>query len=164
MRIVIDLDGTMCDKSHREHLLPNYDAFHAACVHDPPNMPMVEVYRCLRFTMAALTQNCIEIWSGRSEGLEGRIRSDTLDWLRTHVSLGFQESAPTSYFSLVTLTAVRMRPYKDSTPDVDLKYRWLQEARAVNKEPDLVFDDRNRLVEMWRREGIPCFQVAPGDF
>jgi hypothetical protein len=26
------------------------------------------------------------------------------------------------------------------------------------------FDDRQRVVDMWRRNGITCFQVAPGDF
>jgi len=31
-------------------------------------------------------------------------------------------------------------------------------------KPDLVFDDRNSVVDMWRRNGIPCFQVADGDF
>jgi hypothetical protein len=27
-----------------------------------------------------------------------------------------------------------------------------------------VFDDRNRVVNMWRRLGLKCFQVAEGDF
>lgn len=27
-----------------------------------------------------------------------------------------------------------------------------------------VFDDRARVVRMWRKAGITCFQVAPGDF
>jgi hypothetical protein len=30
--------------------------------------------------------------------------------------------------------------------------------------PDLIFDDRDRVVAMWRSLGIPCFQVAKGDF
>jgi len=28
----------------------------------------------------------------------------------------------------------------------------------------MVFDDRDQVVEMWRANGIPCFQVAPGNF
>ncbi|WP_457852111.1 phosphatase domain-containing protein [Mycolicibacterium conceptionense] len=27
-----------------------------------------------------------------------------------------------------------------------------------------IFDDRNRVVDMWRRLGLACFQVAEGDF
>jgi hypothetical protein len=27
-----------------------------------------------------------------------------------------------------------------------------------------VFDDRDKVVKMWRDEGVACFQVAPGEF
>ena len=27
-----------------------------------------------------------------------------------------------------------------------------------------VFDDRDKVVQMWRENGVPCFQVAKGDF
>jgi hypothetical protein len=27
-----------------------------------------------------------------------------------------------------------------------------------------IFDDRDKVVKMWRSNGIACFQVAPGDF
>ena len=27
-----------------------------------------------------------------------------------------------------------------------------------------VFDDRNQVVDMWRSNGLTCFQVADGDF
>jgi hypothetical protein len=27
-----------------------------------------------------------------------------------------------------------------------------------------VYEDRQSVVEMWRNAGLPCFQVAPGDF
>ena len=28
----------------------------------------------------------------------------------------------------------------------------------------LVLDDRNQVVDMWRDLGLPCWQVAPGNF
>lgn len=28
----------------------------------------------------------------------------------------------------------------------------------------MTFDDRDRVVAMWRRNGVVCAQVAPGDF
>ena len=34
----------------------------------------------------------------------------------------------------------------------------------VEKRIVATFDDRNRVVAMWRDAGIPCFQVAPGEF
>jgi hypothetical protein len=27
-----------------------------------------------------------------------------------------------------------------------------------------VVEDRNRVVEMWRKEGLVCLQCAPGEF
>jgi hypothetical protein len=33
------------------------------------------------------------------------------------------------------------------------------EARLV-----AVFEDRDRMVKMWRAAGVPCFQVAEGEF
>jgi len=30
--------------------------------------------------------------------------------------------------------------------------------------PSVVFDDRDRVVKMWRENGIRCFQVAEGNF
>ena len=46
--------------------------------------------------------------------------------------------------------------------DVELKEKWMTE---IGKENIFcVFDDRNTLVEMWRRNGLTCFQVADGNF
>ena len=28
----------------------------------------------------------------------------------------------------------------------------------------MTVDDRQKVVDMWRAEGLTCFQVAPGDF
>jgi hypothetical protein len=50
--------------------------------------------------------------------------------------------------------------------DDELKEMWLDEefpGEGIN-EIECVFDDRDKVVNMWRKRGIPCFQVAPGDF
>ena len=39
-----------------------------------------------------------------------------------------------------------------------------ERIRKDGYEPFLVFDDRQRVVDMWRRNGIQCCQVAPGDY
>ncbi|MCU9931062.1 hypothetical protein OFL77_27400, partial [Escherichia coli] len=49
-----------------------------------------------------------------------------------------------------------MRAAGDNTADVVLKRHWLTQGDA----PDVVYDDRQRVVDMWRAEGIACFQVA----
>jgi hypothetical protein len=50
--------------------------------------------------------------------------------------------------------------------DDSLKEMWLDEEFPGERiqEIECVFDDRDKVVAMWRRRGIPCFQVAPGDF
>jgi hypothetical protein len=47
-------------------------------------------------------------------------------------------------------------------PDNDLKQMWL-DTIGVDKVA-MVFDDRNQVVDMWRSNGLTCFQVAKGDF
>jgi hypothetical protein len=55
-----------------------------------------------------------------------------------------------------------MRDAGDHTQDRELKAQWL--AEYGKQRVFLVFDDRSSVVEMWRKEGFPCFQVAPGEF
>ena len=152
MRIVFDLDGTLADGTHREHFIiatedrekPDWDAFFAASGDDKPIPHVIQILRALWKDGAD-----IEIWSGRGEGPGDSVFKITEDWLAEHD---------------VPWERLRMRPHGDYTPDVELKRAWLNEARDAGVPPVLVFDDRDKVVAMWRAEGIPCFQVAPGDF
>ncbi len=45
-----------------------------------------------------------------------------------------------------------------------VKAELLDQIVADGFSPVMAFDDRNQVVEMWRARGIPCAQVAPGDF
>jgi len=48
-------------------------------------------------------------------------------------------------------------------PDEILKKQMLD--TFVDKDDVLMcVDDRQKVVDMWRAEGLTCFQVAPGDF
>ena len=58
-----------------------------------------------------------------------------------------------------------MRTDGDYTPDDELKEFWLNKLNGGGfSRLVAVFDDRNKVVAMWRRHGVRCFQVAPGDF
>ena len=61
-----------------------------------------------------------------------------------------------------------MRPLNSFTPDEILKRDWLnslESEHGITKEDILcIFDDRDKVVKMWREEGITCMQVAPGAF
>jgi len=57
---------------------------------------------------------------------------------------------------------LRMRAAGDFTADEELKRQWIQEYKL--EDIICVFDDRTKVVNMWRDLGLTCFQVAPGDF
>ena len=57
-----------------------------------------------------------------------------------------------------------MRPDDSYEPDHEFKSRVLAELIKADWKPDMVFDDRDQVVSMWRSAGIPCLQVAPGAF
>jgi phosphoglycolate phosphatase-like HAD superfamily hydrolase len=136
--VVFDLDGTLANLDHRLHhqRAKNWRAFFAEVAKDQPIMHAIEVLWAMREA-----GHRIEIWSGRSD--ECREASET--WLARHGLRG------------VTLL---MRTAGDYRPDDIVKQEFLRGGGT----PDLIFDDRDRVVAMWRSLGIPCFQVAKGDF
>lgn len=136
---VFDLDGTLADCSHRVHLVEagDWDAFFAACVDDLPIRKVIGVLDAL-----VLAGHRVEIWSGRSDA----VRAETEAWLKLYCIRPDR------------LTC--MRTAGDKRPDDEVKLEFLRGTDA----PDIIFDDRKRVVDMWRREGLVCFQVAEGDF
>lgn len=149
---IFDLDGTIANVLHRLPLLVGSSSptkhrdFEDACDRDTPNAPVVR-------TMHMLLAQGAEIWvfSGRSE----RVQRKTIMWLMQNTLL----PPSTIHDNLV------MRPEGDNRPDNELKQMFIDSmlhedlGRLV-----AVFDDRQQVVDMWRKNGITCFQVAPGDF
>ncbi|WP_420411650.1 hypothetical protein [Roseibium sp.] len=140
MFVIFDLDGTLCDITHRLHFIKgkkkDFDAFFDACVDDTPKWEILHVLEGL-----VSGGHRVEIWSGRAE----RVREQTIEWLDKNAGIGKHLRF--------------MRPFGDYRPDVDLKRHWLMTERARGHFPNLTFDDRQRLVDMWRAEGITCCQV-----
>lgn len=149
---IFDLDGTLALIDHRRHLVEgetkDWRAFFAACVLDAPNWPVIS-------SMQALLRSGAEvwIWSGRS----AEVMNETLQWLQT-VVFGPDGLDPDE----VQLT---MRREGDFTPDEELKAGWLDDLSQYDRRRLVaVFDDRDKVVAMWRSRGVACFQVAPGAF
>lgn len=138
---IFDLDGTLANCRHRVPLIPDWDAFFGACSEDAPIWPVIQTAKRL--------SNSAEVWivSGRNE----QARNATVHWLESH-------TLPIGWLKF-------MRAHKDHRPDDEVKREWLHSLAAEDRERIVaVFDDRDRVVNMWREEGLPCFQVAPGDF
>ena len=147
---IFDLDGTLADIRHRVHFVRerkprDWKAFFAACGEDAPNQPVID-------TMARLAMHAdVWVWSGRSD----EVREETVWWLLQHTHLTVGDVGG----------GLRMRREGDYTPDEELKAGWLADMNALDRARLVaVFDDRARVVRMWRANGVPCFQVAEGDF
>ena len=179
--IIFDLDGTLADCGHRLHFVenpysidgespdcncsepnrefscpfddwsawrPDWKAFYEACDKDKPISPTCELYS--HYFCAG---HEIEIWSGRCEST----RNKTIDWILENVLTWIY---PKEYEQPIEDIILKMRPIGDNTPDYQLKERWLDEALAEGKTIDFVFDDRPKVVRMWRRRGIFVFNCS----
>lgn len=163
--IIFDLDGTLALIEHRRHFIEgkdkNWNAFFEACDQDEPNWPVIAVLQALRER-----HPYIEIWSGRSD----LVLAKTLNWLAAHnipirlPPADDQERLARKLADPSCRVTLRMRQEGDFTPDDELKMQWLEEVTVEGKLVEFVFDDRQKVVDMWRAKGIVCMQVAPGDF
>lgn len=150
---IFDLDGTLALIEHRRHFVErprseqNWKQFYAACIDDQPNTPVLKTLERLR------AANC-EIWifSGRSD----EVRDQTIEWLAKHTSFMSHDLAG---------PMLQMRTAGDYTPDDVLKKGWLDSMLPYDRNRLVaVFEDRNRMVQMWRAAGVACFQVMEGEF
>lgn len=138
MLVIFDLDGTIANIDHRTHFVRGnnreWDSFFRECVNDLPVPHVIETFH------AHLSAgHKARVWSARSDV----VRGETERWLADN--------------GIDPCFLQHMRAEGDSTPDVELKRYWLNQEC---ERPDLVYDDRQRVVDMWRAEGIPCFQVT----
>jgi hypothetical protein len=173
--ILCDLDGTLANIEHRMHYIKNvrdceycsvmgvaigckhcdgtgkigkndWPAFFKACADDTPLQTTINAINALYIGMRVSGVHA-EIWiaSGRS----GEVLEETIEWLKKHIG---------------QVDHLLMRKEGDYTPDDELKKSWLDKGIIPKERVFCVFEDRDRVVQMWRNEGLTCYQVAPGDF
>ena len=148
--IIFDLDGTLADIEDRRQLCTKENGkmdwnkfFDPENIKlDKPNMPVIMMAQALD----AIGYK-IAIFSGRSASTSKATQS----WVEKH-------EVP---FSLLKLRPEK-HPFK-FMPDEKLKLQWLNEMDWKDNVV-AVFDDRDKVVKMWREIGLTCMQVAPGDF
>lgn len=138
--ILVDLDGTLANIEHRLHFVqnnpPNWDMFFKTCSKDLPNEWCVELIKAMK-----ASGHRVILVSARSR----MVLEDTKQWLAKIGLLDFVEIQ-------------MVRAENDSTADQILKQRWLD---SFDKNRVLfVVDDRQRVVDMWRANGLTCLQCA----
>ena len=140
--VIFDIDGTLADISARVHHVrrtpKDWDAFFRGMAEDRAVHSMVRL--CNLLYAAGLR---VILCSGRNESH----RDETVRWMERQ-GVRFHE--------------LRLRRDGDFRSDVVVKREMLA---GIDKSRVLfVVEDRARVVEMWRSEGLVCLQCAPGEF
>lgn len=139
-----DIDGTLCDVRHRRQYVAtkprNWNAWNEGMVNDTPNAAVAFVYRALEYFIGENTD--LFFVSGRSDDY----RKQTEEWLSKH---------DFSY------SALYMRKYKDNRDDTIVKGEIADEIEKTHQIIG-VFDDRQKVVNMWVERGIWVFDVGQG--
>ena len=104
-----------------------------------PNVPVIK-------TAKLFHQGGFKIYvlSGRSE----ETKQVTTEWLKEYD---------------VPFHVLKMRVKNDTRPDEIIKKEFIFEL-SILENIFLIFDDRKKVVNMWRSLGLPCFQVNEGNF
>ncbi len=144
---IVDIDGTVADCSHRLHFIKDtpkdWDAFFRGCINDKPIKQVIQTIESL-----ALTSRII-FSTGRSDAVE----YETCAWLFKHTK--------------IPIFSVYMRKAGDHREDYIVKSELLdliiKELRP-GEEITGVFEDRQQVVDMYRKRGLKVFQVSDGDF
>ena len=139
-----DIDGTLANIEHRRQYVAskpkNWKAFNASMHLDTPHDDIVFLAKLFK-----QLGHRIILCSGRGE----EQRKVTEKWLKDHD---------------IQYDALYMRKEQDYRSDNIVKSELLDQLLLDGYSPFMVFDDRDQVVDMWRKRGIRCCQVAPGDF
>ena|SRR5690242_14782162 len=139
--VLVDMDGTLADVSHRLHWVragkKNWKKFFREMHKDPPNPVVLDWVRNL------VPEYQIVIVSGRPADY----RDMTVDWLNRYG---------------VPFSEIYMRPSGDRRPDHIVKRELLEEIGE--ERVAFVIDDRNSVCDMWRGQGLTCYQIAEGNY
>jgi hypothetical protein len=146
--VIFDLDGTLAlidDRrafSTKDNGKIDWDKFFNPdnIQMDLPNAPVITIAQ----TLKAQGFN-VAIFSGRSIGTKDK----TIDWLN-------QFNVP--------FDSITMRPLRSFKPDDKLKSDWFDTKFPNQNDVLCIFDDRNKVVKMWRDKGLTCMHVADGPF
>jgi phosphoglycolate phosphatase-like HAD superfamily hydrolase len=153
MLVVFDLDGTLADVRHRmHHIRPDpavdpvtgkkvkrrFDLFHHACVDDGVIEPVAYFYR----KFVADPDVTVVVLSGRDHATYDK----TVAWFADN--------------SLPLPDEILLKQGDQHTPDVEQKRLHADRLESkYGKSISMVFEDRDRVVAMWKARGTFVFNV-----
>lgn len=145
---VYDIDGTVANNDPRAHMVTekpkDWKAFFEGQMHDVPHHDIL-------WTLHNYYDqgHTIVFCTGRDDSA----RDVTLKWFAQHD---------------IPYDGLYMRKFKDYRDDSIIKVELLQQIRKdfahMHDDVFLWFDDRQRVVDAIRAQGVRVLQVQPGDF
>lgn len=136
--IVIDLDGTLCNTTHRDHLIQeSWDAFHAELHNDTVYEETSTLIRLFSFAGYEII-----LLTGRME----KFRKATEEWLVDHGIYDYVDH-------------LVMRGNDDYRRAFEIKCEFLE---TIKDNVLIMLDDNDKVVEHARNLGIRVWQVDNG--
>ena len=147
--IIVDIDGTLALRNNR-----NPFDYEKACG-DTPDFRMCRIIKSL---IESDENYEVFFLTGRED--IGHCRRITSEWINDHVypKQGHNGFLPKDNWTLL------MRSEGDHRPDEVVKKEIWEEKIKPWYDVVAVFDDRDRVVKMWREVGLLCLQPYYGDF
>ena len=143
--VIFDVDGTIADVEHRRHFVSqkpaDWKSFRNSTVFDTPVQWVCDIAK--RFIAQG---DNVAFFSARNESERSITEKQISDW----IGEGHQ--------------GLFLRPDGDFRRDDEFKSDLADKFEEVGGKIDIVFDDRNQVVDMWRQRGTTVVQVADGDF
>jgi|TARA_A200000159_G_C7262937_1_gene313909 phosphoglycolate phosphatase-like HAD superfamily hydrolase len=143
--VIFDVDGTIADVEHRRHFVSqkpaDWKSFRNSTVFDTPVQWVCDIAK--RFIAQG---DNVAFFSARNESERSITEKQISEW----IGEGHQ--------------GLFLRPDGDFRRDDEFKSDLADKFEEVGGKIDIVFDDRNQVVEMWRQRGTTVVQVADGDF
>jgi len=137
--IICDLDGCLCDISHRinYYLDGKLNEFESLLPFDKPNLAVLNVISSLEYRVLFVT----------ARGA----------YLREATELWLKEFLP---------SRIKWDLFMRETVHNDAKAKEIIFMEKIKDRYDVFFalEDRKQCVDMWRKIGIQCWQVADGDY
>jgi 5'(3')-deoxyribonucleotidase len=149
MLILCDIDGTAADINHRRHFVENgkkdWKSFFDEMVYDTPNAWCVELLKAMTYE-----GHEVIFISGRPDNY----RDKTEQWLKEYYPFCSEQ------------LILHMRPAGNSEPDYLIKENILAANFDDNNQKNILFvlDDRQQVVDMWRKNGLVVLQCDAGNF
>lgn len=142
--VIFDVDGTIADVEHRRHFVNgnnDWDSFRKETVNDTPVQWVCDIAK------RHISQGDeVAFFSARNESERDITERQISEWIGD----GHK--------------GVFLRPDGDYRCDAEFKSELADRFEDIGGQIDLVYDDRNKVVDMWRQRGTTVVQVADGDF